>query len=114
MNIEIKKDTATAVLISVDGEIDMSSSPELRNALLPYFEKDLAGIVVDLSGVSYMDSSGIATMIEGLQWSTNNEKKFILAGLTDKVMDVFVLTNLNNVFTFSEDSESAFNDIGAA
>lgn len=111
MKIEVTKDTASAVLISVEGEIDMSSSPELRNILVPYFEKNLAGIVVDLSGVTYMDSSGIATMIEGLQWSTNNEKKFILAGLTDKVMDVFVLTNLNNVFDFSDDAESAFNGI---
>lgn len=111
MRVEIKKEENGAVLIEVEGEVDMLTSPEVRNVLLPYFNKGTLGIVVDLSQVTYMDSSGIATMIEGLQWSKKEGKRFVVAGLQEKVMDVFVLTNLKDVFEFSEDPLNSFNDI---
>ncbi len=112
MNLEIKRELKDDVaLLKIKGEIDMLTSPEVRDALLPFFEKDLKGIVVDLSDVAYMDSSGIATMVEGLQWSRSKKKKFILAGLAPKVMDVFVLTNLKDAFEFSPETESALKQI---
>jgi anti-sigma B factor antagonist len=61
-----------------------------------------------------MDSSGIATMIEGLQWSTREGKRFIVSGLTDQVMDVFVLTNLKDVFDFADNCDSALEDINGS
>ncbi len=111
MKIEIEKDDNGFVLVRIEGEVDMHTSPDVRNALLPFFKPGIAGIVVDLSGVKYMDSSGIATMIEGLQWSTNGGGRFVLAGMTETVMDIFELTNLNNVFEFSPDSVSAINNL---
>ena len=81
---------------------------------MPLFLKSMRGIVVDLSGVTYMDSSGIATMIEGLQWSTREGKRFIVSGLSEQVMDVFVLTNLKDVFEFAPDSQSAYDDIAGS
>ncbi len=108
MNLDIKRELKKDVaLISIKGEIDMLTSPEVRDALLPFFDKDVKGIVVDLSDVAYMDSSGIATMVEGLQWSRAKNKKFILTGLAPKVMDVFVLTNLKDAFEFSPGIDSA-------
>ena len=114
MKVEVRKDAGGVALISVEGEVDMHSSPNVRETLVPYFKRDMQGIVVDLSAVTYMDSSGIATMIEGLQWSKNVGKRFVLAGLTPKVMDVFVLTNLKDVFEFSNDSQIAFDDLAGA
>jgi anti-sigma B factor antagonist len=111
MKIEVEKDSGGVVLLKIEGEIDMHSSPDVRNALLPYFNSNVTGIVVDLSGVKYMDSSGIATMIEGLQWASKEGSRFVLAGMSDTVMDVFVLTNLSKVFEFSADSETAYSDI---
>ncbi len=114
MKIEVRKDAGGVALIFVEGEVDMQSSPNVRDTLLPYFKRDMQGIVVDLSGVTYMDSSGIATMIEGLQWSNKAGKRFVLAGVSPTVMDVFVLTNLKDVFEFHTDSQSAFKDITGA
>jgi anti-sigma B factor antagonist len=111
MELQVKKESGGVALISIAGELDMSTSSKVRNALLQYFKRDTRGIVVDLSDVTYMDSSGIATMIEGLQWSTREGKRFVLAGIRDKVKDVFVLTNLHEVFEFKDNSENAFNDI---
>ena len=111
MNIEIKNTDTDVALLCLSGELDMSTSPKVRDALTPFYKKNVKGIVVDLSGVTYMDSSGIATMIEGLQWSNKGARRFVVAGLCDAVMDVFVLTNLKDVFEFASDAESAVSDI---
>ena len=112
MNLTIEKEEFGEVaLIRLVGEIDMHTSPDVRNTLLPFFERGMKGVVVDLAGVSYMDSSGIATMIEGLQWSSREGKRFILSELRDTVMDVFVLTNLKEAFEFSSETRIALNDI---
>ncbi|MFQ5586012.1 MAG: STAS domain-containing protein [Thermodesulfobacteriota bacterium] len=112
MNMTIEKEeSGEAALVRLTGEIDMHTSPDVRNALLPLFERGVKGVVVDLAGVTYMDSSGIATMIEGLQWSSREGKRFILTGLCDKVMDVFVLTNLKDAFEFSPEPQVALKDI---
>ena len=112
MNLTIEKEELNEVaLVRIAGEIDMHTSPNVRNTLLPFFERGMKGIVVDLAGVTYMDSSGIATMIEGLQWSSREGKRFVLTGLRDAVMDVFVLTNLKDAFEFSSEPQNAINDI---
>lgn len=114
MKIEVKNDAGGVALIYLEGEVDMHTSPNVRDTLLPYFKRDMQGIVIDLSGVTYMDSSGIATMIEGLQWSKRVGRRFILSGLSPAVMDVFVLTNLKDVFGFFTDPQNAFNDISGS
>mgnify|MGYP002633808041 CR=1 FL=1 len=95
-------------IISVEGEIDMFSSPNLRDKLLPFFDKRIKGIIVDLAGVSFMDSSGIATLVEGLQWSRKTDKAFVLTGLGTNVMNSLSLTKLNNVFTIKSNMDDAY------
>lgn len=111
MKVELEKNHAGVALVRIEGEVDMLTSPEVRNTLLPFFTPETRGVVVDLSGVTYMDSSGIATMVEGLQWSRREGKRFVLVGLSPVVMDVFVLTNLRDVFEFSTDPDAAVKDI---
>jgi len=95
-------------IIMVEGEIDMFSSPNLRDKLVPYFEKKMKGIIVDLSGVSFMDSSGIATLVEGLQWSRKENKPFVLTGVGTNVMNALLLTKLNKVFTIETQMDDAY------
>lgn len=114
MNIKVTENTGEIAIIEIEGEVDMLSAPDVRDTLVPLFQDSMRGVVVDLSGVTYMDSSGIATMIEGLQWSTREDKRFIVSGLSEQVMDVFVLTNLKDVFEFANDSQSAFNEIAGS
>ncbi len=94
-------------LVNVEGEIDMFTSPNLRDTLLPFFKKKAAGIVVDLSLVSFMDSSGIATLVEGLQWSKKENRAFILSGLGKTVFNALSLTKLDNVFTIKKNIQEA-------
>lgn len=108
MSIDLKLDkTGDAVTVSVTGDIDMSSSTKMREALTPLFKNDNKVIVVDLAGVSYIDSSGIATLVEGLQWSHSSKNKFRLAALTPGVKDVFEIARLLTVFEVFETKEKA-------
>jgi anti-sigma B factor antagonist len=108
MSIDLKMDKAgDTVTVSVTGDIDMSSSNKMRDALNPLFQNDNKVIVVDLSGVSYIDSSGIATLVEGLQWSHSSKNKFRLAALSPGVKDVFEIARLLTVFEVFETKEQA-------
>ncbi len=98
--------------VFVEGEIDMFTSPNLRDTLLPYFKPSTPGVIVDLSGVSFMDSSGIATLVEGLQWSKKEERRFILAGLGETVFNALSLTKLDNVFSIEPDTKTALASLG--
>ncbi len=98
-------------MVAVEGEVDMFTSPDLRDTLLPFFKKKVKGIIVDLSGVSFMDSSGIATLVEGLQWSKKEERQFILTGLGTNVLNALTLTKLDTVFSIQTDTQDAYQEL---
>ena len=106
MDLKMDKD-GDSVTVTVTGDIDMSSSTKVRDALGPLFQNNNKVIVVDLSGVSYIDSSSIATLVEGLQWSHNSKNKFRLAALTPGVKDVFEIARLLSVFEVFDTKEQA-------
>ncbi|MDA0691963.1 MAG: STAS domain-containing protein [Nitrospinae bacterium] len=113
MSIElqsIESGNGTATLI-IQGEIDMSTSTLVRTHLTDLFKKNQKMIVVDLSNVSYIDSSGIATLVEGLQWSHSNNTKFRLTNLTPMVKDVFEIARLLTVFEVYDSQEEALKGV---
>ncbi|MBU1340122.1 MAG: STAS domain-containing protein [Proteobacteria bacterium] len=114
MSFKIKSEQKENIgVIMVEGEVDMFTSPSLRDKLVPFFEKGVKGIIVDLSGVSFMDSSGIATLVEGLQWSKKNNKAFVLTGLGTNVLNALTLTKLDNVFTIKTNTDDAYKQLCA-
>ena len=112
MDIQLEKEELNgAVVLSIKGDIDMSTSTKVREQLAPLFKQNNIAIVVDLSGVSYMDSSGLATLVEGLQWSHSSKNKFRLSSLTPGVKDVFEIVHLLSVFEIFETKEEALKEI---
>lgn len=104
MEINVKKDK-DRTLVLVKGTVDLYSSPDLREEIQGQLKmKGNKEVVIDLGEVEYIDSSGIATLVEGLQVANKLAKKFALARLTKKVRDVFSLARLETVFTIQEDS----------
>lgn len=94
-------------LLAIEGEVDMYSSPDVRKALINLVKKKVPKIVVDLHTVSYMDSSGVATLIEGLQLCNKYGGHIVLVGLRDNVKEVFELTRLDKIFKILADVETA-------
>ncbi len=84
-----------AVVITPTGDIDLSGSPLLRQELKKATGKK---IVVDLSGVPYMDSSGLATLVEAMQSSRRGSGQLVLCNLSDRVRSIFAIAKLETVF----------------
>ena len=93
------------VVVGVKGEVDMRTSPELRKYLLPMAKGPAPRVAVDLAGVRYIDSSGIATLIECLKNVSHQGGKFLLIGVNDDIYPVFELAHLLNVFDLRRDTK---------
>lgn len=97
MKIETDK-SADEVLVTIEGDIDLYSSPELRKAVLKAVKNSAAGVSVHLGAVSYMDSSGVATLVEGLRSAKENDKSFTLIAPSQSVTKVLELARLDSIF----------------
>jgi anti-sigma B factor antagonist len=100
-----------AAIVSIQGDVDLYSSPSVRKAIIALTEKKMPVIMVDLNNVSYMDSSGVATLVEGLQQTGKYKGHFKLFGLGLAVREVFELSRLDKVFEIYPNEDAAFNSL---
>ena len=112
MKVEIRK-TETAVIIDCAGDIDLYTSPNLREALLKEMGSGAPSVLVNMSGVTYIDSSGIATLVEGLQLSRKTSTRFGLFGLRSNARAVLELARLHKVFVIFADEPEALEKIAS-
>lgn len=91
----------------LEGEIDLHVSPEIGAALSRLIAKKPPKLVVDLSEVSYIDSSGLAVLIEAMQNVASYGGKFALAGLQETVRPIFEIARLDQVFQIFPTPEAA-------
>ncbi len=104
MNLEINKEiNGQNVFLTIRGEVDMYSSPLLRKAVIKIAQQKIDNILIDLQDVNYMDSSGVATLIEGLQHCKKYGGTILLAGMQENVREVFELTRLDKIFKIYND-----------
>jgi anti-sigma B factor antagonist len=96
-----------AVVVSPEGDIDLSRSPTLRTSLKQAQAAKPMRLVVDLVNVDYMDSSGIATLVEALQNARRSGTGMLLCGLKERVRSIFEIARLETVFTIVETREEA-------
>ena len=85
-------------VVTASGEIDLSSSPKLRQALLAAID-DYDTVQVHLTEIAYMDSSGVATLVEALKASRAKSRKFELVSPSTSVLKVLQLARLDALFT---------------
>jgi len=102
LDIKVENQATDVVSVTVQGDVTLQTSPALRNQLKPLFTEENKEVHVYLSDVGFMDSSGIATLVEGLQWARNTDGRFVLHALQDNVLDVFNLAKLDTVFEIVE------------
>jgi anti-sigma B factor antagonist len=94
------------VIVEVAGQIDLGTSPALRKTLLESL-KGTQRLAINLTAVEYVDSSGIASLLEVLKEARKTEKRIVLFGLTGAVLQVLELTRLTRVFEIFETEEQA-------
>ena len=96
MSIEQKIDGNVGKLF-LAGEIDLDKSPEVRENIKSLIDQ-VKIIEVQLSKVNYIDSSGIAALVEGMQLSKSSSKEFFLTDVSNEVMKVIKLAHLDKIF----------------
>lgn len=107
--MEIKSAEKDGVLfVEVQGEINIASSPELKKA----FDKVQASkVVINMAKVGYIDSSGLATLVELLKKCKMKGGSLSLTQLSDKVKSLFEITKLDRLFGIFPTDDTALKSI---
>src|SRR5438309_4915362 len=94
-----------ANVLPLEGEIDLHVSPRLERALVSIIKKRPASVVVDLSGVKFIDSSGLAVLIRAMQDVQKYGGKLSLAGISGGLHSIFEMARLDRVFLIDSQDE---------
>ena len=100
-------ETENPNVLPLEGEIDLHVSPSIAASLKELTKEKPPQVVVDLSRVNYIDSSGLAVLIEGMQTVMGYGGKFSLAGLQESVRPIFEIARLDQVFRIFPDVDAA-------
>lgn len=106
MNVAVRQRGETRI-VDVAGQLTFESTPDLRSELLQALKQSPTALLVNLTRVSYMDSSGIATLIEGLKAAKGQKTPFGLFGLSRNTRSVLELVRLDRVFQIFSDEDEA-------
>ncbi len=91
----------------VDGEIDINSSPGIKKTFDSLISKKTPKIIINLSKVTYVDSSGLATLVEILKNMRTYGGRLRLTNLSSKIKSLFEITKLEKLFEILADEEEA-------
>ncbi|WP_071458907.1 anti-sigma factor antagonist [Bacillus massilinigeriensis] len=106
MNISIDvKEINSVSEIKVSGEIDAYTAPKLRETLFPMSEMNGVKMTVDLSGVSYMDSTGLGVFVGVFKNVRANEGEFKIVGLSSRLQRLFEITGLADIIDINSEIE---------
>lgn len=106
MNISIDvKETESKLAVKVSGEIDAYTAPQLREKLFPMSEKKGVKMVVDLSEVNYMDSTGLGVFVGVFKNVRANDGEFKIVGLSERLQRLFEITGLADIIDINSQIE---------
>ena len=101
--------TSDVHLVTLDGDLDSYSAPELRGLLTGLLANGPARIVLDCSALDYVDSSGLGTLVAVLKQTSDAHGALVLACPQEKVMRVLRVTGLHRLFPVYDSVEAASN-----
>jgi anti-sigma B factor antagonist len=96
MKHEIEEQDGVTI-VALDGDVDLESSPDARRVILDCVNRKQP-VLVDLSGVGYIDSSGVASLVESFQTARKGGLNFGLVSVSDGALRVLQLARLDKVF----------------
>jgi anti-sigma B factor antagonist len=110
MAYQVEEDRGFSIVL-LTGDVDLSCSPDARKTILDCLGSK-KNTLVDLSDVTYIDSSGVASLVEGYQTAKKKNLKFGLVGVSGPAMSVLELARLNKVFPIYATVEECVNTDG--
>ena len=102
MEVQVQRGEGRGAKIVIQGDIRIDVAPRLREDLRSELGSGTTELVVDLSGVEYIDSSGLATLLECLKDLKRVGGEMVLVGVRSSLLEVFKVARLEEVFGFEE------------
>jgi anti-sigma B factor antagonist len=95
-------------IVAMSGPVNALHTPRLRTSLHDLMKKEFSVFIIDFAGVNYMDSSGIATLVEAYQLAHEKGARLVLSSVHhEHVQHLFEITRLNDLFDFYDSPEAA-------
>ncbi len=105
--IRTESPTQGITVVTPTEDIDMSRSPALRSAIKSELKPGCERLFIDLSGVQYMDSSGLATLVEAMRIAKTSDVGLHLCAMTPKVRAIFEIARLDAFFSIKDTRDEA-------
>lgn len=105
------RQVGSSYLVTVTGEVDMMTTPHLRSYLQEHVERAAAGLVLDLRGVAFLGSSGLAVLVETLDWTRERGIALRLVCTSREVLRPLEATGLTELFDIRSDPEDALSSL---
>jgi anti-sigma B factor antagonist len=111
MAVNVKEEKQNDIVICrLDGEININNSPDLRKAFEQIIKRNEKKVLADFSSVSYIDSSGLATLVEMFQRLKKIGGRLRFCGMDQKIKNIFEVTKLHKLFEIIDTKEEALKD----
>jgi anti-sigma B factor antagonist len=94
-------------VLELEGEIDMHFAPVLRRLLLGKREKHCPALLLDMSAVEFIDSTGLAVILEYLRDATGYDGRFCIGGISENLRMIFETVRLERVMPIFRDVAAA-------
>ena len=110
MNLTMKSRTPdpTTCILDIEGEVDVYTSPQLKQDLVHLAESGVKRVVINLSKVEYLDSTGLGVLIGGLKRLREAGGNLALVGPGMRIQRIFEITGLNKIFDiYATEDEAA-------
>ncbi len=100
MNLKINRrmPTETTCILDIEGEVDVYTSPQLKQDIVALAEGGVKRLIVNLSQVEYLDSTGLGVLIGGLKRLREHEGSLVLVGPGMRILRIFEITGLDKIF----------------
>jgi anti-sigma B factor antagonist len=95
-------------LLTLTGEVDLYTAPRFKDDLVALIESDVAAVVIDLSGVTFIDSTALGVIISGVKRLHEHDGRLAIVAGSRPVVRILDITGLNKVLTIFDTKEAAF------
>lgn len=108
MEFEIRTEQQGAVCsVAIDGEIDVYTAPQLRERIVTLIDGGCTNVIVDLSNVGFIDSSGLGVLVSALRRARERDGSVRVVCTQENILKIFRITGLDKVFPIFSDIADA-------
>ena len=106
MKLSIEQEESLTIVTILETRLDASIAPEFKKQMEEIIQQGQRQIILDISSISFMDSSSLGAMV-GILKAMGNQGKLVINGASGVVLELFRLTRMDRVFNLSTDMNTA-------